>query len=280
MKFDVIVGNPPYQDGSQTGGQNKIYMLFCKQALSLLSENGKLAFVTPTSVAKTSKRFTLENLPGLKYINYTADNYFTVGIEICSWMIDREYRGSVTLKSNVGEEEVDNKGPFFDSSKHSREFVNLYKALKSITSTPMSRMFKQNNFGPAMKKQKDKNYVNELYKLTKDGEIVLTYYTNKEPYFKEKRKISIAMTKSINEKLILDSMLNFDVGYMTTEIEEEDQFNNIKSFILSDYFIEHCNKWKALDGYGFNYGLKYLPPFNKDIQWNNDSVKEFLESFI
>ena len=25
MKFDVVLGNPPYQDGSKTGGQNKIY---------------------------------------------------------------------------------------------------------------------------------------------------------------------------------------------------------------------------------------------------------------
>ena len=28
MKFDVVVGNPPYQDGSKEGGQNKIYNLF------------------------------------------------------------------------------------------------------------------------------------------------------------------------------------------------------------------------------------------------------------
>ena len=106
MKFDVVLGNPPYQDGSKTGGQNKIYMLFCKQALNLLTEKGKLAFVTPTSAAKTSKRFTLENLPGLKYIDYTADDHFTVGSEICSWMVDKDYSGDVSLYSNVGEEVV------------------------------------------------------------------------------------------------------------------------------------------------------------------------------
>ena len=26
MKFDVIIGNPPFQDGKKTGGQNKIYL--------------------------------------------------------------------------------------------------------------------------------------------------------------------------------------------------------------------------------------------------------------
>ena len=33
MIFDVVVGNPPYQDGSKEGGQNKIYNQFSKKAI-------------------------------------------------------------------------------------------------------------------------------------------------------------------------------------------------------------------------------------------------------
>ena len=50
MKFDLVIGNPPYQDGSQDGGQNKIYNQICKKALTLIKDNGVVAFVTPASV--------------------------------------------------------------------------------------------------------------------------------------------------------------------------------------------------------------------------------------
>ena len=281
MKFDVIIGNPPYQDGSKTGGQNKIYMLFCKQALSLLTEKGKLAFVTPTSVAKTSKRFTLENLPGLKYIDYTADNHFTVGSEICSWMVDKEHSGDVSLYSSAGEEVVNNEGPFFDSSKHSPEFVKLYKALKAATNKPVLRMFKQNAVDAKAGRSKVESDIFKypIYKI-KDGEHIFVQYNKPEPKFTGKLKFNISMTKAFDERAILISTKDFDVAHLCSEVENLEQVGNIKSFIFSDYFINHSLQWKSFDGYGYNYALKHLPPFDKDKQWDNKSVKEFLESFI
>jgi hypothetical protein len=35
-----------------------------------------------------------------------------------------------------------------------------------------------------------------------------------------------------------------------------------------------------MDGYGYNYALKYLPPFDKTKSWTNDEVKQFIESFL
>ena len=89
MKFDVVVGNPPYQDGTKEGGQNKIYNVICKRSMSLLKEDGTIAFITPTSVLKKSKRFSLIDQPGLKHVDFDADNFFDVGISICSWIVDK-----------------------------------------------------------------------------------------------------------------------------------------------------------------------------------------------
>ena len=102
MKFDVIVGNPPYQDGSQEGGQNKIYNQISKKSLSLLKDDGKIGFITPTSVLKYSKRFSLVGQEGLKVVDFTADDHFDVGIDICSWIVDKTYTGDVTVVHSNG----------------------------------------------------------------------------------------------------------------------------------------------------------------------------------
>ena len=46
MKFDVIIGNPPYQAGTKTSG-NTIWDDFVAQSLELLNDGGYLSFINP-----------------------------------------------------------------------------------------------------------------------------------------------------------------------------------------------------------------------------------------
>ena len=280
MKFDVVVGNPPYQDGTKDGGQNKIYNQFSKKAIDLLNPNGIIAFVTPTSVLKESKRFSLINMPGLKIVDFTANDYFDVGINICWWLVDKTYISQdVTVYNSNGSSIQQNDKVIYDYSNVDKDFSNLYETLKKVTHSPELRMFKQNNFGPALNKTATKTHVHCLYKLN-DNKVKLTCWSSRKPYYDTDNKITIGMTKSLNNNAFYIGKENFDAGYMTTKIESPEELENIKSFILTNYFIEHCNKWKALDGYGYNYGLKYLPPFDTSKSWTNEEVKEFLESYV
>lgn len=280
MKFDAIVGNPPYQDGTKDGGQNKIYNQICKKALTLLTKTGIIAFVTPTSVLKQSKRFSLVNKTGLKIVDFTANDYFTVGIQICWWLIDKSYsEKDVTVKHQDGVDIQPSNIVIYDYSKIDKTFATLYETLKKVTNTPEKRMFKQNNFGPAMAKIKDSKYKHALYKIDKDTDVV-TFYSSRTPYFKGKHKFSISMTKGFSDNAIAVNKLDYDVAHLCTAISDDIEVSNIKSFIFSEYFINHSRSWKEVDGYGFNYALKYLPPFDKTKMWTNDEVKAFLEGFL
>jgi hypothetical protein len=279
MKFDLVIGNPPYQDGSQDGGQNKIYNQICKKALTLIEDDGVLAFVTPTSVLKKSKRFSLLDQPGLKTVDFTADDYFNVGINICSWIVDKQHTGDVEVIHANGTDMQSNSQVIYDYSKVNRSFADLYARIKGVADTPDKRMFKQNNFGPAMSKSKDARHVYPLHKIS-NGTAVVTFYSSRVPYFVGKNKFTISMTKGFSNDAIVVGVDDYDVAHMTTEVNSTQEVENIKSFIFSDYFKEHSQRWKDLDGYGYNYALKYLPPFDKTKSWTSDEVKSFLEGFL
>lgn len=282
MKFNTIIGNPPFQDGTKEGGQNKIYNIICKKSLDLLAPDGIISFVTPASVLKNSKRFSLVDQPGVKKVSFAADNHFDVGINICRWTIDKTYTSNqVTVVYKDGTSGIQlNSEPIYDYTVVDKEFTILYNKLKRLMDAPDKRMFRENNFGDATSKTKSKEFTHVLYSVNKDGNKEVFGYSKRVPFFHNKTKIVIPMTKTLTEDSILIDSDNFYVAYLCTEINSKEEVDNIKSFILSDYFKQHSDKWKNLDGYGFNYALKYLPPFDKTKTWTNDEVKTFIESFL
>ena len=47
MKFDVIVGNPPYQNGNEKGGKSSLWRKFVDSSWTLLKNNGHMSMVVP-----------------------------------------------------------------------------------------------------------------------------------------------------------------------------------------------------------------------------------------
>jgi len=285
MKFDVVIGNPPYQDGSKEGGQNKIYNQFCKKALLLANNTtGIVAFVTPTSVLKKSKRFSLINQQGLKLVNFTADNYFSVGANICCWIVNRKYTGEVSVIHNNGVDTQPNNSAIYNYSVVDREFTELYKELKKATSIPKNRMFKHNavdmTLGRGRTKEKTKGFEYPVYTINSDNTVTFVQYNKSRPKLHGKKQLVIPISKTFNEKFATVDTRDFDMKHLATSIDNNTEVTNIKSFIFSDYFRSHVAKWKEVDGYGWNYALMYLPLFDKTKVWTNNEVKEFLESFV
>jgi hypothetical protein len=278
VKFKNILGNPPYQDNSiEDNQQNKIYNQFSKKALELVSETGTVSFVTPVAVTNLSKRFSLTKIQGIKEIDFTADKHFNVGAKICSWIVDKTYQGDIKVISDTGVSYFKVGESIFDPSVSDVEFVKIAQKLQKIPIS--SRAFKQNNHGPAYNKIKTEEHIYPAYKV-KDDELILSAYSKRQPWYYGKRKMSISRSKSFREDIIQVSDLDFETQYVTIEIENDEQIDNIKSFLFSDYFKTHMDNWKKLYNTGFNDALKYVPPFDKNKKWTSDEVKELFEKYV
>ena len=278
MQFDYIVGNPPYQDGKKAGGQNKIYNLICKKVLTLLSNDGIISFITPVSVTTKNKRFSLTNEIGLKEVNFSIDKDFKEGITVCSWLIDKKYIGDVNVIDYDGNiSKSKQMTNVYDLANSNLEFIELMNDLKNVSVS--QRMFIRNgmsNFKNTKSNECTSKFQYPLYKLENSVKKIVNY-NSKEPYFYKENKVNVGFSKSLSEDAIYYGTEDFEVNYLFTKANE-DEYKNIKSFLLSDHFINLCDEWSKYTTHGFNYGIYYLPKFDKTRPWTNEEVQSFFEN--
>lgn len=74
MKFDVVIGNPPYQD---IAGQNTIYPKFYAKALEVCKSNGHIAMITPPAIIPGL--WGVKNPDGIKMPNPVQIEKIVVG---------------------------------------------------------------------------------------------------------------------------------------------------------------------------------------------------------
>ena len=80
-EFDIIIGNPPYQDAKATG-DNKLYLYFTKICLcKLLKFDGLLLFITPTNIknyltCQNKNKKYIDNLYDIKFLSINTSNIY------------------------------------------------------------------------------------------------------------------------------------------------------------------------------------------------------------
>jgi hypothetical protein len=195
-------------------------------------------------------------------------------------MIDRTYHGLVSVIHKNGTDTQSKDDVIYDYSEIDKGFSTLYEQLKKVTDSPSNRMFKMNAVDTTTGRRliQDAVFKYPVYKID-NGTKKLVQFNKPKPKFYKQLKFIISMTKGFSNDAIVVSTDDYDVAHLCINVKNDTEVENIKSFIFSDYFKEHSEKWKKVHGYGYNYSLKHLPPFDISKSWNNESVKEFLEGF-
>src|ERR1035437_10320973 len=98
MKFDVVIGNPPYQDPIAKSNK-KLWDKFLKKSTELVKDNGFLAFITPFSWATPANdAFDIFQENEVKYVNLDGKKFFpTVGTTISWYIIEKTKNVSDTV---------------------------------------------------------------------------------------------------------------------------------------------------------------------------------------
>lgn len=119
MKFDVIVGNPPYQD--QTG-QNTIYPKFYAAMRPLLKSDGHMAMITPPAIIPGL--WGLKNPDGIRMpspiqiskigMGKNIKNHFPgVGVDICYWHLVNRHPDNTRVPVDVDGTTITASSPLF-----------------------------------------------------------------------------------------------------------------------------------------------------------------------
>jgi hypothetical protein len=118
MKFDVVIGNPPYQENSSKGkskgggrgGDKNLYSKFIKKSDELLKQDGFLMFLTPPAIfspKNKNKEVIFNPNNNLVLVKIFDENPFpNVSTNVCYFMMKKTLKTTTKFLTNNGEIEL------------------------------------------------------------------------------------------------------------------------------------------------------------------------------
>lgn len=197
MKFDVIIGNPPYQlsDGGNSASATPIYQLFVQGAMKLNPRF--LTMIIPSrwfAGGKGLDSFRHEMISDTRirqlhdFLN--ASDCFRTGVEIkggvCYFLWDRDHRGSCLVTTHTSEGIISQKERYMKNSEDSDIFIRRNEAL-TILDKVLS--YNENSFSNLVSSRKPFGLPTNVtgHKMKQENDI--TIYLRGGVEFFEKTKV-------------------------------------------------------------------------------------------
>jgi len=261
MKFDVIIGNPPYQgtntvsdDRTQPKNHN-LWTKFIHKSFELVNEKGYVAFVTPDSwMSPTNDVFQLFKENQLHQVDLECGRHFNVGSSFTSWVAQKTKVTHDTKFNNVSVNLRD--FPYLP-----RDLNNTLEIHKKIINSNYTNL---NVVGDTtchsskdvVSKTKSKEFCYELLHTnaqTRYSKLKSKYFDNIKimwtlsGYYKPKIDLGTSGFTEVNQAIIVNNQAEADAVY---------SYMNSKLY----YFIVTTAKWSGfLNGKVF----KMLPDLGK-----------------
>lgn len=129
MKFDVVVGNPPYQKENSTAKRWTLWEEFVKFSKTIANT---VVMVTPQSITSPGTFNLIKD--NVTIINIDVSKHFNVGSTFCYWIIDTTKPSTSTkIITDNGEYKLDLSDVNFLPSVITAETLALVNSLKART---------------------------------------------------------------------------------------------------------------------------------------------------
>jgi hypothetical protein len=247
MKFDVVIGNPPYQDSSTESKDKKLWTKFVDKSLEHLKPQGSIIFLTPNSlVGRTrlpaKRREMLSTRYSLDWVDHNANNYFPqVGVDICSWCItNRPYTGVTKVVDGHREEKIDLRTdlptPFV-----LKERDNLVEKMYSCIG--------QHGI-PALERQ-----YNDVDQTPVEDGKYLNYYSGRNKSFrtndtcKNTGKLKVVFSFSATYKQWFITSDNVSGSNLYVEVSSVEEGLKIGSTLMHPVLTFYLDNWRRTAGY-------------------------------
>ncbi len=256
MKFNYIVGNPPYQDSSAESSGSKLWKSISQRMFPLYSQ--EMVFITPQAASlMLSKMIKDSSQEKVKFIDYQADTYFDVGVKIVSWGVSKNKNNTTPKIISLNGDITKNKDLWDASTRVGKIlFERLKKTPKEI------RMVVQE------KSNKGGDYV--LHNNYLKG----TVTNGDKPTLYKKKKLAISTSRALKEDSFIISNDDFAGLYALFDLTNvsDEEYLNLKSFLFSKVFTLIQEKYKLLYNTGFNNMLWYIPKLDLSKPFTNKMV--------
>jgi hypothetical protein len=255
MKFDVIVGNPPYVESGQSS--NSIWNKFIEKSLLMLRQGGIISMIVPRSISFSSRfqkiRTSLSHI-GLKSICHVSEKVFDVDIQITYFVAGEKFVGKTKIidedKSSF-ETSLREKDPWFKNEK-------LFRIIRKIEEVSGAAYFETSSY----------NFKNE--KRVDDGFSVVSLINGKFFKIENEGKVSDRITKPriimsylFNDKYPLKAVWFIPAGisagkYRSMDVSNNKTGENLQSLFktkLFSFIHSETASSRSLD----NSQLRFLP---------------------
>ena len=282
MKFDVIVGNPPYQSAGTQG--KKLWKEFFIKFSELLATDGFMGILTPSSYVKRDGRRMADvravvESNTVHYLDMDASIYFNVGEDICGIVMQQ---GKHPIKTSVKYNkkiELQDLTKSFDPVFGAADLIkrSIFHKLQSTTDPKLPIREDINNSQAKLITQgilsitKDKSYKYPVIYTPNT-----THYAKKQ--FKDGGKLRLMLTiagtyynKETPNRNIFVTKAQSGQGMCHILIPSKIAGERIKSYLTSKLYQFYINNEKTS---GYNTGLKNLPYLGIRKKWTDAQLYE------
>lgn len=276
--FDIIVGNPPFQDDPTIindnennnkriiGHKNKLYERILDKCLDILLDNGHLGFITPNNLfagnsSAIYKRIVTDNKLSVSSIVFEKKPFPGVQQLFCYFLINKVVKSNKISKTTINNE--------FTTTLLDRPInpvMNWTNKVESLVKKYISNTVK--NGAKYVRGKSVSDYVGNKYKLIykPDGDKLSTNSLEMAPGYGVKKVVIFAISPSLQFEADFDGKFGVGPNTFFIPIASINEGKKLMKFLESDEYKElalACKTTRQFLKIGFIEHLNLNKIYNK-----------------